>query len=502
MCIVRKRNLHKEMRKSSIRRQFALIFIGLMAGTVLVCLLINNVFLDQYYIRSKIKVIYDAYETISQAANNDSYGSVAFKDELGQVCNKYNITVCIIDANSQTKYVSQNGGRELENRLIGYIFGIPADNVRVVQEGEDYVIQHTGTESGEYLEMYGRLDMGISFIMRTPIESIRESAKIANRFFMYVGVLGTVAGGLIIWFVSRKITQPILELNAISERMVHLDFEAEYRSRAGNEIDLLGENINKLSKSLEQSISELKTANNELKNDIEKKEQIDEMRKEFLANVSHELKTPIALIQGYAEGLQEGINDDPESRAFYCEVIMDEAAKMNVMVKKLLTLNQLEFGNDVVSMERFDVLSLIRNYIQSAGILTKQNGISVRMEEIPPVYVWGDEFKTEEVFMNYFSNAVNYCQGEKVIEVKVEKKDDKVRVSVFNTGEPIPKEAIGHIWEKFYKVDKARTREYGGSGVGLSIVKAIMESMNQQYGVENCENGVLFWFELEAVQTD
>ncbi len=288
-----------------------------------------------------------------------------------------------------------------------------------------------------------------------------------------------------------------MELNSISEQMVHLDFEAKYRGHVHNEIGLLGENINKLSASLEQSISELKTANNELQKDIEKKERIDEMRKEFLANVSHELKTPIALIQGYAEGLSEGVNDDSESRVFYCEVIMDEASKMNNMVKKLLTLNQLEFGNDLVSMERFDVTSLVKNYIQSAAILTKQSGITVEMEDYPAIYVWADEYKTEEVFMNYFSNALNHCGGEKKIVVSLRETDNLVRVSVFNTGERIPEEAIPHLWEKFYKVDKARTREYGGSGVGLSIVKAIMESMNRKFGVENCGNGVLFWFELE-----
>ena len=161
-------------------------------------------------------------------------------------------------------------------------------------------------------------------------------------------------------------------------------------------------------------------------------------------------------------------------------------------------MNQLEFGNDVVAMERFDLTALVKNYIQSAAILTKQHEITVRMEEYPPIYAWADEFKIEEVFMNFFSNAVNHCEDDKIIEVKMEQKDGKVRVSVFNTGKPIPEDSIHHIWEKFYKVDKARTREYGGSGVGLSIVKAIMESMNQQFGVNNYNNGVEFWFELET----
>lgn len=490
--------------KHSIRRQLALIFIGLMAGVILLCWLMNNMFLEQYYIRSKTEVIFEAYRTIQQAANSDTYSTEAFRKELNDVCGVYNITVYVMDANSRLKYASINGGEELERRLTAYVFGFFTDEVKVIEEGEDYVVQKVHTEGEDFLEMYGRLSSGISFIMHTPVESIRESAKIANRFLAYMGIIATVAGGIIIWLVSTKITEPILELNRISEKMVHLDFEAKYEGSVRNEIGLLGENINKLSASLERSISELKTANNELQKDIEKKEEIDEMRKEFLANVSHELKTPIALIQGYAEGLSEGVNDDPESRSFYCDVIMDEAAKMNNMVKKLLTLNQLEFGNDVVAMERFDLVALLRNYVQSAGILTKQNDITVRMEDYSPTYVWGDVYKTEEVFMNYFSNAVNHCQAVdpqkgKIIVVSLEQREGKVRTGVFNTGIPIPEEAVPHLWEKFYKVDKARTREYGGSGVGLSIVKAIMESMNQKYGVENYSNGVLFWFEMEAL---
>jgi signal transduction histidine kinase len=157
----------------------------------------------------------------------------------------------------------------------------------------------------------------------------------------------------------------------------------------------------------------------------------------------------------------------------------------------------LEFGNEKVSMERFDITAMIQNSLQSAELLAKQNDIEIRMEETPGYHVWGDEFKVEEVFMNYFSNAVNHCGGEKIIEVLIQPVDNRIRVTVFNTGIPIPEESLSQIWEKFYKVDKARTREYGGSGVGLSIVRAIMESMHQAYGVHNYENGVAFWFELE-----
>lgn len=483
--------------KHSIKRQFALIFLLLMVSVIFLCWLVNTLFLEKYYLSKKTKVIYDAYLSIRTAAENNSYASKEFQAELESVCNKSNVAAFVMDEESQMKYVSTNGGDNLGVLLLGYLFGMVEEDAVIIDEAEDYRIQKA-RRGTEYLEMYGRLSSGISFIMTTPLESIRESADLANRFSFYVGIIGTLLGGVIIWLVAGKITKPILRLNDLSEKMVHLDFDAKYEGSSRNEIGLLGENMNKLSNSLENTILELKTANNELQRDIEKKEQVDEMRREFLSNVSHELKTPIALIRGYAEALQEGIGEDPESRDYYCDVIVDESVKMNQMVQKLLTLNQLEFGREVVEMERFDLTSMLGNLLEQNRVLAQKDGISLEMEDYPPYQVWADAFMTEEVFSNYLSNALHYCSGEKRIHIKMEKEKEKVRVSVFNTGDPIPEESLPFLWDKFYKVDKARTREYGGSGVGLSIVKAIMESMNQAYGVENKADGVMFWFELES----
>lgn len=208
------------------------------------------------------------------------------------------------------------------------------------------------------------------------------------------------------------------------------------------------------------------------------------------------------MIQGYAEGLQDNINDDQESREFYCEVIIDEANKMNKMVKKLLTLNQIEFGSDQVHFERFDIVQVLRSSVNSATLLAEQKDAEILFYETDPVYVWADEYMIEEVITNYISNAVNHVDGERVIRVTMERRGDVERISVFNTGKTIPEEDLDKIWIKFYKVDKARTRAYGGNGIGLSIVKAIMDSMNQKCGVINHENGVEFWFELDCKTID
>lgn len=488
--------------KYSIKRQFAGIFGLLMVGTILLCWFINNTFLERYYMKDKQKALLETYQVLNRASNEDKIGTDEFDIEFQKICGRYNVSFILLDAKSKTLKTSTPDYSTLSRRLLNNLFEQNyEDNDRLLQKGEKYEIQIATDDriNTDFLEMWGVLDNGNLFLLRCPLESIRESVNLANRFLAYVGFGAAIVSAVIVLIISGKITKPIKELTEISERMIHLDFEAKYTGKSKTEIALLGQNINELSCTLEQTISELKSANNELQRDIEKKNKIDEMRKEFLSNVSHELKTPIALIQGYAEGLKEGISDDEESRDFYCEVIMDEASKMNNMVKKLLTLNQLEFGNDNVTMERFDIVSLIKNYLQSAEILCRQKDVKVIMKEYQPIYVWADEFMVEEVFGNYFSNAMNHVADDKVIDVKLLVKEKTVRISVFNTGEPIPEESISHIWEKFYKVDKARTREYGGSGVGLSIVKAIMDALNREYGVENYNNGVEFWFELETV---
>ena len=388
----------------------------------------------------------------------------------------------------------------LKNQMMGYFLNQAQKESRTLDSTDVYQINQSWDPWNQsyYVDMWGSLDDGSQFLLRSPVESMRESASISNRFLLYIGSVLIVVSILLIWYFSKRITDPIRELARLSDRMADLDFDAKYTSGGSNEIGELGENFNRMSEKLESTISELKKANNSLQKDIEQKDKLEKMRNEFLGNVSHELKTPIALIQGYAEGLKEGVNEDAESREFYCDVIMDEASKMNQMVKNLLTLNQLEFGDEDIVFERFNLTALVKGVLQSMEIMADQAGAKIMLHTEEDIYAWADEFKVEQVVRNYVSNACHHVSGDMVIEVKMVQKDGKVRVSVFNTGNPIPEADAPHIWDKFYKVDKAHTREYGGNGIGLSIVKAIMKSFNQEYGVKNYDNGVEFWFELDV----
>lgn len=481
--------------KKSIKARLIVTFVGIVVIAFVLIALSNSFLLERYYVAKKTDAIQDVYEKLNQY---DSLTSDKVQS-LKSICIEKNISWVILDTNHSEilDYDSRNANR-LYASLFGYITGVAPAKSSTLEETDNYTLEVNRDMDMDYLDMWGMLDNNNVFLIRLPMAGISDSIQISNMFYLYTGMIVVAISILAIWFLSQRLTKPLEELTDISIRMSNLDFNAKYESGGEDEIGVLGQNFNKMSKELEQTISELKTANNELQKDIEKKERIDDMRKEFLSNVSHELKTPIALIQGYAEGLKECINDEAESRDFYCEVIIDEATKMNNMVKKLLTLNQLEFGNDQISMECFDLTELVRGVVNSAQLLADQKDAQILFVQDTSVYVWGDEFKIEEVVTNYVSNAINHIDGERKIEIKMQRREGHIRLSVFNTGKPIPEEDIDKIWIKFYKVDKARTREYGGSGIGLSIVKAIMESMNQKFGVKNYENGVEFWFELEC----
>ena len=483
--------------KHSIKRQMMTVFVGLILFMIVVFMIVNGSFLEKYYISNKKSEFIKVYTMVQEAVENGTINSETPEKDLGRLTEKNNISIAVIDSEYNVVYTNVREKQMMVVQLFGYLYDKNHQEVLEKTDSYDICKSVDPQNNTEYLTMWGSFDNGDIFIMRSPLESIRSAVTIFNRFIGVVGGCVILVSVLLAWYFSKRITEPIMELATLSQKMADLDFDAKYTSGGSNEIGVLGENFNRMSERLEKTISNLKEANYKLQKDIEQKEKRENMRSEFLGNVSHELKTPIALIQGYAEGLKEGVNDDPESREFYCEVIMDEAGKMNRMVKNLLALNQLEFGEDDVQFERFDITSLISGVLQSLDILIEQKEAQVIFRHKNPVYVWADEFKVEQVVRNYVNNALNHIDGEKVIEIKITQENDMAKITVFNTGTPIPEEDLPHIWEKFYKVDKARTREYGGNGIGLSIVKAIMDSFGKGYGAINHTNGVEFWFELD-----
>lgn len=542
------------MKIHSIKFKITLLLV--VTVTCLVAMLIgfNSIFSEKVYMNRKQKSMINSYENVNEIMQKYTDLQID-KDtmcaDMENISTAKGISVLVVDSSWCTIYVSTQGDDSMMERLRMSIFNgdifknngsqdkapepkdqeddsdNPADkddkkehrkrlediidmsgtslveNRTIISSNDNYTLQKVYDErlGDYYLEIWGTLDNGYSIILRTPIQGIKDNVNISTTLIKYVGGAILAVGIIAAFVVSTYITRPIKQLSNIAEKMSEMDFNARYEGSDKGEIGLLGKSMNNMSEKLEQNIAELKKANLELKKDIDKKEKLEIMRTDFLSNVSHELKTPIALIQGYAEGLKEGITDDPESMEFYCDVIMDEANKMNTMVKRLLTLNQIEFGNDEHEMERFDINELIASVADANAIRAGQKNMSIVFDNRNEHnFVWADEYKTEEVLTNYISNALNHCDGKRAIEVRTEKSENggTITVTVYNSGKNIADEDLERIWEKFYKTDKARTREYGGNGIGLSIVKAIMDSMGQEYGVRNVSDGVEFWFNLDC----
>lgn len=493
--------------RHSLRLKLAVILVGVTAGIIIIGTIINTTFLGNYYITSMQEELIDMYDRVEKLYSNTDKLDVKTEEiqHLKERCYDIGIQMLIVD--KSYKIVFENTPNDNKNnvdnlliRLRTLAAGVDKENKEVIKKSKNYLLyKYTYEKDGNvYVEMWGNLKSGYLFIMRFSNKSVIEVVDVVNRFYLNVGLILILVGVLAVGFIATKVTKPIRELAVLSKKMSRLEFDVKYTGKEKNEIGVLGQSMNEMSYALENAISELKLVNKQLEKDIAKKIEIDELRKEFISNVSHELKTPIAIIQGYAEGLKESVNDDAESMEFYCDVIVDEASRMNKMVKKLLTLNQLEFGYVVEEYERFNIVEIIDNILNQTQILVKEKEAIVDFDNSRQIFVWSDEFQVEEVITNYISNALNHLDNEKIIKISIIEMEKIVRVCVENTGQNIPEESISRIWDKFYKVDKARSREYGGSGVGLSIVKAIMNSLNMDCGVVNTATGVMFWFEVEA----
>lgn len=491
--------------KNSIRLKLSIWVVGSMIALILIGGVIVNFFIEDYYLSTKTTALLDVYnKVVSLIKYDEDLENSDNTETLDVYCETKGVTLLVLNSDRSVLY-AYGASNMLDKRLNDILFEAIIRNdqseEQLIEQGENYrinMVTDKGMNDLMHLEMSGSIANDQYFIMRVAVENVRDSVDITNKFYGVLSLVMVIIVMIVMLIVTSRYTKPLLELAEISKKMSSLNFDVKYQGKRNDEIGILGDSMNEMSNELEKTISELKSANIELKKDIDEKIETDRMRTEFISNVSHELKTPIALIQGYAEGLKEGITDDPESMDFYCDVIVDEAAKMNKMVKNLLTLNQIEFGSEQVKMERFDISALVQGVLNAQKIKAEQNDVTIEFQQQNPVYVWADEFQIEEVVTNYVSNAFNHVKGNKVIKVEISEKNGIVRVSVYNTGDNIPENELDNIWEKFYKVDKARTREYGGNGIGLSIVKAIIERMGRECGVINHENGVEFWFELDS----
>ena len=487
----------------SVRVKLFLSLSLIIIGIIVFLVLVNNFVFGQFYLYSKRNALKAVYQTVNDYYNNGEEDDLSSKLEQMAISNNFDIL--IRDDQNVNVYTSNKDFFSTLGQMNEMTSRFDTGAGEVIEQNNNFVISRIkDTKNGlTYILLAATLDNGYLLYIRIPINSIQESVKISNNFLYLMAGFAILISAVIVSYVSRKFTDPILELNSIAKKMSNLDFSHKYRiTDADDEINNLGKSINLMSDKLEGTIKQLRATNNELERDIEEKSKLDEMRKSFISDVSHELKTPIALIQGYSEGLLENVNTDEESRKFYAEVILDETNKMDKLVKELLELMKLEYGKREFNDTTFNIVELEKEVIRKSQMMIDEKQVEIKLETPDEINVVADDFYIEQVVTNYFTNAIKHVEevnGKKQIRIEnvVDVERNKVRVKVFNTGEQIPEEHINRIWNRFYKVDKSRNRKDGGTGIGLAFVKAIMSNYGNSYGVVNKEDGVEFYFELE-----
>jgi len=492
---------------------FALFLLGFAA----LLIIFDNLFIDRYFLYTTKKTLKEEYSSVTEYFNSDEFDETNYSY-------LYKLNEISINSNTVITFFYPNGQRaRIGNEPLqpGTMFFDSLNDLRLTDSSgnsiTDYksVISKDGTiidfndpeeKETKNVGLIGQIvidneTFGYVFLY-TSYTVMQENIKTFNTFVLYISLISLVLSAVIATIVSTQLTKPIKQIEEKTKKISNLDFSSgviEYKGT--DEIGDLAKSINKMSNELEKSISELKDANQKLEDDIKFKERVNKLREEFISDVSHELKTPISIISGYSEALKlEGISK--EELSDYADIIIDESNRMNKLVRDLLKFTQIESGFITLDKEEIRIQDIINDVIKPLELKLNDKKIKLNVDVADEIII-GDYDMIETVFNNLFTNAINYCDKE-IREIKVysEILNDKMRIYVYNSGEQISEENQKRIFESFYRIDKSRSRKYGGSGLGLSIVKSIMDAYKNEFGIRNEVTGVSFYFDLDLKRNE
>lgn len=492
-------------RMRSVKVKFFAAIAAVAVVFILVITSLNLFFYESYYMAQRQNSLTEIYEQVRTSYRAGD--SEAFLDVLFRIENSDSVRLSIIDETGQMIYDSDTA-QESQNIFGHNVFAnwrmeqlvksalAAADPGKLAAGEVDFVAVQMRDLRENFLCLVGKL--GDDYLVeRVPFTYMKQNSMFNMTFLVITGLVTLLICLALSAFLASHFTKPLIEMGEVAKAMTRLDFSKKYEGRRTDEIGQLGESLNLLSDHLEESIRELRTSNRKLAEEIKKKEQVDEMRREFIINVSHELKTPIALIQGYAEGLTAGVAESPEDRDFYCTTIAEEADRMNTMVSQLLSLSRLELGRESVQSEPVDLGECMRRAVDKTAVLRAGRDLTVTCTG--SVTIESDAHQLDQIIMNYMTNAIRYTPDGGHIALSVQRTaQGGAKVIVFNEGEGVAEEELPRLWDKFYRTDKARSRASGGTGVGLSIVRASAALLGGTTGAENVPGGIQFWVELPA----
>lgn len=481
--------------RSSIRIKLFAVFIVLLLIFTLVFLATNTIFLEDMFVSGNKQKMIMIYDDIRK----DISDATSLKTFLIEVSRDSGASITII---SENMYIIESTSADnlfLNNRVPKEIAGL-IHNLR--GSTSNHIFRHVSIEQDSNhtrLMLIGKLPSNQFILMEKPLGIIEEASRLAVNFIVISSLLTLVIGFIIVYYLSGKLTKPIVKINSVAQQIADLNFDNELCIRSKDELGELGLSINNISEKLSIALNELNDANQKLKLDIEMERNLEKMRRKFVSSVSHELKTPISMIQGYADGLKHNIPKTAEDKDYYYDVIIDESKKMNSLIRDLLDLSSYESGNFKIHKTNFDIVELVKTTVEKFKNSFAEKMIKVGVETPESFFIQADKLRIEQVITNFISNALKNVVEDGNIDVSIKKSDKSFILSVFNKGDKIDSSEKDNIWISFYKLESNNGYVKAGTGLGLAIVKAIIELHNGKYGVENINDGVMFWVEIPTV---
>lgn len=432
------------------------------------------------------------------------YPSVITKDtsSIGEASGENEVT---IEGKVKSTSLPKNG---VTNRGLGLLYDallewFPLDEAQINQlsKGEsmqlDWVEPWSGKHNLVLIEPFKKNGEIQYMFSVTSLQEIKDTNEALRIFYIYIGIAGFILILLLSIFYSRLVSRPLIKLNEMAKKMVHLDFSSAKPIKQKDELGSLSNNMLIMAQNLNVALNDLKQANGKLKEDMEKREQMEKEQREFFEYASHELKTPLSIVKSFAEGLQDGVS--PDKQDHYIEVIIEEADKMEVLIKDMLDLAKLENGAIKLRKESFLLSEMIEGLADKLFCIAKEKNVSIEIMPKNEKPILADYEWMERVMKNFLINAVRHSEPNSVIAIRIElnqEKDDSVFI-IENKGMQIPEEQLDKIWKRFYRTESSRSRMTGGTGLGLAIVQQILDLHGYHYGAENMQDGVRFYFRFK-----
>lgn len=466
-------------------RNKILITICALILLSLVCQIVFNQFLSKgFFMQQQKGIIAESFEQIKAGYSDDLDAVNNIAENLQDT---YGIKTVISDNGEivySSGYSSMMHGQRPGMKPMFYAEFTATPTVLVI-EGKG---AHGKADQLQLAGCFSHNGAEIRVLMTLQIAAIDNSVSIFTEANIYISIAVLLIGILIALAVSKAISAPITDIEAVSKKIAKLDFSDTANEQDSTfEIAGLARSINQMSRQLAQNLRDLTAANEQLQRDIEYKNKIEGYRREFIASISHEMKTPLALLQIYTENLKNNIQGI--DRDYYCDTIIEETEKLSKLVSDMLEISSIDNGFIKLNFEEVDLTELCRDILREYQPILSECQTKVSLEE--SAVVSGDIKYLEQVIKNILNNAVQHTAPGNEIRITLGSADGKACLEVFNQGEHIPEDDLEHLWDAFYRTDKARTRdEKNNVGLGLYIVKTVMDKHGGTCHIENTDGGV------------